>query len=223
MASTTTAQHPSFSTRPFLSKAPHAQSHASQPQTTTTTNSRAEAQRQATERDRERDRMAERERLERDGANHLAELTEEQRDEINEAVCLSPSPTLPFRFLFIPLLTILSLIPSLIILVLPVRSRQGLTPRFPRIQSLDARTGLHAAKSRDRLAPAHPRRPSQFHSPATLIFKTPASSLLIHSTDTNNAPPHLSPAISSADGTEDSRARSARRGAARFCAVRSRR
>ncbi|KAF2434590.1 EF-hand [Tothia fuscella] len=42
-------------------------------------------QREAQRLDRERKERAERERIERDGQNHLSELSEEQREEINEA------------------------------------------------------------------------------------------------------------------------------------------
>jgi len=80
MASSTA--HPSFPTRPYasnLGKLPDRTSGAAFGASTT------QAHREAQRLERERER-AERERLEREGQNQLAELTEEQREEINEAV-----------------------------------------------------------------------------------------------------------------------------------------
>ena len=58
--------------------------------------SSAQQVREAQRHERERER-AERERLEREGPSQLADLTEEQREEINEAVSfmLIPSPPSP--------------------------------------------------------------------------------------------------------------------------------
>lgn len=75
--------HPSFPSRPYastLGKLPDRTGGVA-PFGSSTTQAHRDAQRQ--ERERER---AERERIEREGQKQLAELTEEQREEINEAV-----------------------------------------------------------------------------------------------------------------------------------------
>lgn len=91
MASTST--HPTFAPRPYpssLGKLPERSAtgygHQQQQQ---------QQARDAQRLERERER-AERERLEREGSSQLAELTEEQREEINEAV----SPPISFPFFF---------------------------------------------------------------------------------------------------------------------------
>ena len=78
--------HPSFPTRPYTSTLGklHDRTGGIGPFGSSTTQAHREAQRL----DRERER-AERERIEREGQNQLAGLTEEQREEINEAVSAS--------------------------------------------------------------------------------------------------------------------------------------
>ena len=84
MASSTA--HPSFPSRPYgtnLGKLPDRTIGAAFGASTT------QQQREAQRLERERERV-EKERIEREGQNQLAELTEEQREEINEAVRPTP-------------------------------------------------------------------------------------------------------------------------------------
>ena len=79
------AAHPSFPSRPYgtnLGKLPDRTIGAAFGASTT-----QQQQREAQRLERERERL-EKERIEREGQNQLAELTEEQREEINEAVRL---------------------------------------------------------------------------------------------------------------------------------------
>lgn len=62
----------------------------------TSTTSREAQQRLERERERAAERERERERLEREGNNQFGELTEEQREEINEAVCSLPASSVFF-------------------------------------------------------------------------------------------------------------------------------
>jgi hypothetical protein len=109
--------------------------------------------------ERERKLREERERMEQAGQNSLAELSEEQREEITEAV--SPYSSLLRGKCERNKLT------DCRCLVQPVRPRQRPIHRLPRTQSRHARTGLRFAQARNPIHLANPRRANRTPSTTT--------------------------------------------------------